>query len=508
MVSNRRIGSAAERQGGRPAAHHESPPGQWRTRPRARHYRRHRRGGLLIAACSSGSPEPSTPAASHSAARASAAAARAQLHISPGNGHHDVNPSKGVTVTAASGKIKSVTVTSGHQTVGGSLNGSQTVWRNRWALQPSRDYTVRATAVNSSGTTITTTSSFHTLTPAASDTAMIFEGYKQSYGVGIPIRITFSSPVTNKTAVEKSLQIKSSKPVTGAWYWDGNQTLYFRTMNYWPANTTVSFNGHLAGVEASPGVFFTANLTQTFDIGPSLVVVASTKTHYLNVFYKGKLWGHWPISSGRPGLDTVDGTYITLEKGNPVRMVGNGYNELVNDAVRFTYSGDYLHSAPWSVGEQGITNVSHGCLNLSPEHAAMYYNLATPGDPVTVIGSPKAGRWDDGFTVWFLTWKHLLKGSATGQAVQVTPSGSTFVSPSSVTQTPETARLACRSRTTTRPSPNQPGLASTGLASTGLSVYRWSSAWYRVSSAISASCRGNMKNTSAAPSSTPMMAAL
>jgi lipoprotein-anchoring transpeptidase ErfK/SrfK len=398
--------------------------------------------GLLMAACSSGSPAPATPAASHSAARASAAAARAQLHISPGNGHHDVNPGRGVTVTAASGKIKTVTVTSGHQTVGGSLNGAQTVWRNRWALEPSRDYTVRATAVNSSGTTITTTSSFHTLTPAASDTAMIFEGYKQSYGVGIPIRITFSSPVANKAAVEKSLQIKSSKPVTGAWYWDGNQTLYFRTMNYWPAGTTVSFNGHLDGVEASPGVFFTADLTQTFDIGPSLVVVASTKTHHLNVFYKGKLWGHWPISSGRPGLDTVDGTYITLEKGNPVRMVGNGYNELVNDAVRFTYSGDYLHSAPWSVGEQGFTNVSHGCLNLSPEHAAMYYNLATPGDPVTVIGSPKAGRWDDGFTVWFLTWKQLLKGSATGQAVQVTPSGSTLVSPSSVTQTPETSRLA------------------------------------------------------------------
>ena len=37
---------------------------------------------------------------------------------------------------------------------------------------------------------------------------MIFEGYQQSYGVGMPIRITFSSPVTNKAAVEKSLQIK------------------------------------------------------------------------------------------------------------------------------------------------------------------------------------------------------------------------------------------------------------------------------------------------------------
>ena len=296
--------------------------------------------GLLMAACSSGSAAPATPAASHSAAQASAAAARAQLHITPGNGHHNVNPSKGVTVTASSGKIKSVTVTSGHQTVGGSLNAAQTVWRNRWALQPSRDYTVRATAVNSSGTAITTTSSFHTLTPAASDTAMIFEGYKQSYGVGIPIRITFSSPVTNKAAVERSLQIKSSKPVTGAWYWDGDQTLYFRTMNYWPAGTTVSFNGHLNGVEAAPGVFFTANLTQTFDLGPSLVVVASTRTHYLNVFYKGKLWGHWPISSGRPGLDTVNGTYITLEKGKPNSVFQEGGTAVVIHAAKDDYTTD------------------------------------------------------------------------------------------------------------------------------------------------------------------------
>jgi lipoprotein-anchoring transpeptidase ErfK/SrfK len=285
-------------------------------------------------------------------------------------------------------------------------------------------------------------SRFRTLTPSATNVAMIFEGYKQSYGVAIPIRLTFSSPVTNKAAVERALQVTSSKPVTGAWYWDGDQTLYFRPMNYWKPGTTVSFDGHLAGLQSSPGVYFTADLTQTFDIGPSLVVVASTKTHHLNVYYKGKLWGHWPISTGRPGLDTVDGTYITLEKGNPVRMVGNGYNELVNDAVRFTYTGDYLHSAPWSVGEQGITNVSHGCVNLSPQHAAMYYHLATPGDPVTVIGSPRAGKWDDGFTVWFLSWKRLVKGSALGMAVQAGPSGSTFVSPSQVTEQPQTSRLA------------------------------------------------------------------
>jgi lipoprotein-anchoring transpeptidase ErfK/SrfK len=398
--------------------------------------------GLLIAACSSGSPAASGGPASTAAGHASSAAPPAsQLAITPGNGQRHVNPARGVTVTAHGDKISHVTVTAGQATVRGTLNQAGTTWRSAWPLQPARHYTIHATAVDSSGKTITTASSFSTLTPAVTDTAMIFEGYKQTYGVGMPIRITFSSPVTNKASVEKSLQVRTSTPVTGAWYWDGDQTLYFRPMNYWKPGTTVSFNGHLAGLEASRGVYFTANLTQTFNIGQSLIVVASTKTHHLNVFYKGKLWGHWPISTGRPGLDTVNGTYITLEKGNPVRMVGNGYNELVNDAVRFTYSGDYLHSAPWSVGEQGVINVSHGCVNLSPEHAAMYYNLAVPGDPVTVIGSPHAGHWGDGFTVWFKSWKQLLKGSALGMAVQAGPSGSTFVSPSSVTATPETSRL-------------------------------------------------------------------
>jgi lipoprotein-anchoring transpeptidase ErfK/SrfK len=362
--------------------------------------------------------------------------------VSPGNGAQHADPGKGVTVTAAGGKIRSVTVTAGRAPVSGSMDSASTTWRSSYALQPSTSYTVHATGVDGAGRTVTTTSTFRTLTPTATDTAMIFEGYQQSYGVGIPIRLTFSAPVANKAAVERSLSVTSSKPVTGAWYWDGSQTLYFRPMNYWPAHTTVSFNGHLNGVEASPGVFFTANLTQTFVIGDSLISVVNTRTHYANIYYQGRLWAHWPVSTGRPGLDTVDGTYITLEKGNPVRMVGNGYNELVNYAVRFTYSGDYMHSAPWSVGEQGFTNVSHGCVNLSPQHAQMYYNLAVPGDPVTITSSPKAGRWDDGFTVWFLSWQQLLRGSALGMAVQAGPSGSTFVSPSSVTQTPQTGILA------------------------------------------------------------------
>jgi lipoprotein-anchoring transpeptidase ErfK/SrfK len=387
--------------------------------------------GLFIAACGGGGGQAGHSSQSAPPAKASATPA-AQISITPGNGSKNVNPSAGVTVTAKTGKIKTVTVTAGGAAVAGSLNAAGTAWHSTWALNPSASYTVTAKGTNAAGAAETTTSSFRTLTPAQTQQTMIFEGASQTYGVGMPIILKFATPVTNKTAVESALQVTTSKPVAGAWYWDDSQTLYFRPQTYWPANTQVSFVGHLTGVESSPGVYGTADLTQTFNIGASLIAIANTKTHYMQVYSGGKLYGNWPISTGRPGLDTTNGTFLTVEKGNPVRMVGNGYNELVNYAVRFTYSGDYIHDAPWSVGQQGNTNVSHGCVNASPTDSQAYYNMAVPGDPVTVTGSPRPGKWDDGWTVWFLTWDQLLQGSALHEAVQAGPSGSSFVNPSAL----------------------------------------------------------------------------
>src|SRR5258708_16669060 len=102
----------------------------------------------------------------------------------------------------------------------------------------------------------------------------------------------------------------------------------------------------------------------------------------MQVYLNGKLYGNWPISTGMRGKDTANGTYVTIEKANPTRMVGNGYNVLVADAVRFTYSGNYIHNAHWSVGQQGHTNVSHGCATASPYHPQLYSDMADPGRPV------------------------------------------------------------------------------------------------------------------------------
>jgi lipoprotein-anchoring transpeptidase ErfK/SrfK len=390
-------------------------------------------GGALAAGCSVGGSPASGSHGAPAGAKASATPTNTvQLAISPADGSANVSPGAGISVTVGRGKITNVSVRTASDPVSGTLNATATAWHSTWTLGVGTRYTVTATAQGTSGGPVTQTSTFTTLNPASTDQMEIFEGRNDTYGVGMPIILTFSQPVVNKAAVERALQIQTSKPVVGAWYWDGDQALDFRPQNYWPPDTTVSFTGHLNGVEVAPGVYGDHTLTQSFKIGESLIVVASTSSHYMNLYKAGHLYAHWPISTGRSTLPTPNGTYLTIDKGNPVLMVGPGYSEEVPWSVRFTFSGDYLHDAYWSVSEQGNTNVSHGCVNMPPADAEIYYKMEVPGDPVTITGSPLAGTWDNGWTEWFLSWSQLVRGSVLGEAVRAGPSGSSFVSPATV----------------------------------------------------------------------------
>jgi len=411
---------------------------------------------LMAAGCTGGGTSTASPAAtaagqashgsaspSHAASSSPAASSAAQdVTITPSDGSAAADPSQGITVATSHGTLTSVRVqTSGSQVTGDYAPG-KTSWHSTWALGVSQSYTVTVTA-SVAGHSVTKTSSFHTLTPSSTFTTEIFEGPGQAYGVGMPILLYFNHKITDQAAVERALQVSTSRPVIGAWYWDDSCNMavtcaYFRPRDYWPSGTTVTFTGHLDGVEGAPGVYGDHTLTQTFRIGQSVIAVASPKTHKTQIYLDGKLSYNWSISTGKPGDDTPDGSYLTIEKENPVRMIGPGYNLLVPWSVRFTWSGDYYHDAYWSVGEQGFTNVSHGCVNLSPADSEIYYKLAIPGDPITITGSPKAGTWDNGWTMWFLSWQQYLKGSALGQAVEAGPGGSTFVNPSALP--PDTAK--------------------------------------------------------------------
>jgi lipoprotein-anchoring transpeptidase ErfK/SrfK len=412
-----------------------------------RHLLRSRRAGLaitgvagalclLVTACSGSSSNTSTGQHGSTGATKTLAKSGAVVSISPKSGSTAVKTDRGVSVTVAHGKIQNVSVVAGHVTAAGTLQG-QTAWHTVWPLHAATRYTVTVTAVGTDGKTTTATSTFKTEHPAGTFTASTVIGH-QAYGVGIPIMINFSQAVDPRfrADIEKAINIKSSKPVVGAWYWDGGQTLDFRTRNYWPQYTKVSFDAHFNGAQIAPGVFGASNLSQSFTIGKSLIGVTSTRTHKTQIYWGHKLYATWPDSSGMAGDDTANGTYLTIEKANPTLMSGPGYKNVpVFWSVRFTWSGNYYHAAPWSLGEQGFSNVSHGCVNLSPTNAEWWYTRSNPGDPITITGSPVAGKWDDGYTAWFLTWKQLLHGSATHEAVEAGPTGSTFVNPDTLPAT-------------------------------------------------------------------------
>ncbi|HEY2550211.1 MAG TPA: Ig-like domain-containing protein [Streptosporangiaceae bacterium] len=384
--------------------------------------------GLLAAACSGGGHGTGGKAASQRGSGTEATGIL--LSITPANGSKNVKPDQGIKIGVSHARVTSVRVTAGGDAVSGKLSADGTVWHSTWPLGVSQRYQVTAKAVSATGHAITRTSSFRTITPSQTFQAQIFEGAGKTYGVGMPIMLKFSHPITNRAAVERALQLRTSRKVVGAWYWDNSTTLNFRPRSYWPPHTTVSFTGHLDGVQGAPGVYGYHTLTQTFSIGRSLIVTASTRTHHMQLYRDGKLYRTWPISTGRPGDNTPNGTYVTIDKGNPVLMKGPGYRIKVPWSVRFTWTGDYLHDAFWSVNEQGFTNVSHGCVNMPPAAAKVYYKMEVPGDPVTVTGSPRAGTWDNGWTEWFLPWQKYVHGSALHQAVVAGPHGSSFVQPS------------------------------------------------------------------------------
>jgi lipoprotein-anchoring transpeptidase ErfK/SrfK len=364
------------------------------------------------------------------------------LTFSPADGSQGVQPDATINVAAKHGKLKDVTVATAAGPVSGNLaaNGQ---WRSAAPLAVGTNYTVTATAVGVTGKKVTRSSTFQTLTPhqvfQTAITALgtdpnvsseIVDGHQ--YGVGIPITMMFSRPITNRAAVERAIQLRTSNPVVGAWYWQDDQTLIFRPRQYWPQYTTVTVDGNFDGVQAAPGVYGISNVNLNFSIGASLIVVASASDHYMDVYYKDQLFGRWQISTGRPGDDTPDGAYLTTFKNNPQLMVGPGYHLEVPWSVDITYNGDFIHDAYWSVGEQGFTNVSHGCINTSPANAETYYTMEEPGDPATVTGSPIAGTPGNGWTEWFIPWSQWLGGSATGDAVIAGPTGSSFVSPASL----------------------------------------------------------------------------
>ena len=88
------------------------------------------------------------------------------------------------------------------------------------------------------------------------------------------------------------------------------------------------------------------------------------------------------VSTGKSSTPTRTGKFTIQQKIPQQRMQGAGYN-LPNVPHVMYYSGNYaIHGAYWH-NNFGIP-VSHGCINVAPDHARWFYDWASVGTPVVI----------------------------------------------------------------------------------------------------------------------------
>ncbi|TGD89888.1 hypothetical protein BayCH28_04695 [Mycolicibacterium sp. CH28] len=215
-------------------------------------------------------------------------------------------------------------------------------------------------------------------------------------GVAKPIIINFARPIANRPLAESAIHISSVPPVPGAFYWLTDTQVRWRPYSFWPAGTVVNIDA--SGAKSS------------FRVGDAIVATADNATHQMTITRNGKLEQTFPMSMGKPGHDTANGTYYVLEKFPDIIMdsatygvpstSADGYKVHVKLAVRIDNQGNFVHSAPWSVGDQGKRNVSHGCINLSQANAQWFYDNFGSGDPIIVKNSVGTYNKPDGADDW------------------------------------------------------------------------------------------------------------
>jgi lipoprotein-anchoring transpeptidase ErfK/SrfK len=356
-------------------------------------------------------------------ARAEAAVAPVRLTVTPENRATRVALDARARVVADAGRLREVRVSgAGGRRLAGRLAEDGRSWVSTGALAPATRYRVVADAVDDAGTATRRQTTFTTLRPRAELRASVMPLDGETVGVGLPIGVWFNEPVADRAAVERRLQVASSKPVTGAWHWFADNEVHYRPKAYWPSGSRVTFRARLAGADAGRGVWGVADRTIRFRIGQRRVSVVDVRTHRMRVTAGGRTLRTLPVSTGRERYPTTNGVHFVLEK-TPVKVMDSstigiprgspgGYYQRVAWSVRISNSGEFVHAAPWSTGSQGRANVSHGCVNLSTANAAWFYRQTRRGDVVEVRGSPKRPGDSFGVADWNMSWRRWLAGSA------------------------------------------------------------------------------------------------
>ena len=389
--------------------------------------------GLVGAGCSSQSQDQSSPSSAGSSsagpsAGTDAAPAVSAVTVATNVARRDVTVDTHLELTAHDGTFESVEVLGAKgKPVTGGLSADKTTWSTQQLLEPGTRYRITTVAVDSKGLKTTKHTSFRT-----QDLSLDQQTYPSfaplpgsTVGVGMPVIVRFDVPVTRRAAIEKHLTVSNTSGQKGAWHWVSDSEVHWRPKTYWKPGTDVTVKADINSIPAGNGVYGQLNRSSTFHVGSSVISKVNARTHEMKTFINGKLAKTTPITTGKPGFVTRSGVKVIIEKFRKKRMnsetvgISAGSSEAydisdVEYAMRLTYSGEFLHAAPWSVGSQGHANVSHGCTGMSTADAAWLYHNSKPGDVVEYTGTDRPMTLDNGYGDWndsFAQWK---QGSALG----------------------------------------------------------------------------------------------
>ncbi|MFC8292300.1 Ig-like domain-containing protein [Streptomyces sp. NPDC057242] len=356
-----------------------------------------------------------------------------QLAVSAPADGAKADPEKPLEITAKGdeGRITDVTaVDASGRHLAGELTADGRRWRSTATLAAGARYTVRVATEDEDGAPGARTFTFETA-PAKRALTAVFGPEAGTYGVGQPITAELSLPVKDRASraiVERALKVRSTPSVEGSWYWVDDKKLHFRPKEYWPAGATVTVSGNLDGLKVGDKLYGGGSKPLKLTIGDRIEAVADAGTHHMTVKRNGEVINTIPVTTGKPGFDTRNGVKVVLGKEYYVRMRGTtvgiaegsseSYDLPVYYATRVTWSGEYVHAAPWSVGSQGVANVSHGCVGMSTGNAAWFFETVRPGDIVKTVNSSgdTMEGFGNGFGDWNLSWDKWLQGSALVEA--------------------------------------------------------------------------------------------
>lgn len=343
-------------------------------------------------------------------------------------GSTSLNPKTPIVVKVTQGKLTNVTVTNAAKgnAVAGVLAPDNSSWTSTEVLGYGAAYNVVADAVGVDGKPTEQKGTVKTLSPAAQVYPSLTPAPPPAgatFGVGQIIGVSFDQTVTDRAAAEKALTVTTNPPQPGSWHWIDGKTVHYRPPVYWQAGTTIKLDVNVYGVDLGSGVYGKADRSATYQIHDSWIAKADGRTEQMQIVHNGTVVGSMPISIGKDSTPTHVGPHVISDKQQQVVMdsctygvcppAPGAYRSTEYWAERISNDGEFVHENPNTVGEQGSSNVSHGCINLSPQNAQAFFGEFGLGDVVEVTnsGGPVLPIYDT-YGDWELSWADWQSGSA------------------------------------------------------------------------------------------------